>query len=150
VRWCEITWAANSAPIITVAIPIAGTTTLGSPSFATSVVPEAIRTIPSAIRRKAWGALTERLVPMMTPGTDPIRMLPASPKSMFPPTQCAAPAAHSRTAAWKTSVPTTRCGVSWKIAIRAMAISVPLPAEVNPITKPQVAPVTIAAMMWRR
>ena len=55
---------------------------------------------------------------------------------MLPPTQCAMPAAQSRIAAWKMSVPTTRCGVSRKIAISAIAISVPLPAEVRPITKP--------------
>ena len=69
---------------------------------------------------------------------------------MLPPIQWAMPAAQSRTAAWKTSVPTTRCGVSRKIAISAIAISVPLPAEVRPITKPVVIPVITAAMMWRR
>ena len=63
-------------------------------------------------------------------------MLPASPKSTLPPTQWAMPAAQSRTAAWKMSVPTTRCGVSRKMAIRVIAIRVPLPAEVRPITKP--------------
>ena len=71
-------------------------------------------------------------------------------KSTLPPIQCAAPAAQSRIAAWKTSVPTTRCGVSRKIAIRAIAISVPLPAEVRPMTKPVRTPVATAAMMWRR
>ena len=34
--------------------------------------------------------------------------------------------------------------------MRTIAITVPLPAEVRPMTKPVVAPVTIAAMMWRR
>ena len=77
-------------------------------------------------------------------------MLPASTKSTLPPTQCAIPAAQSSTAAWKMSVPTTRCGVSRKIAISAIAISVPLPAEVSPITKPVVDPGITAAMMWRR
>ena len=77
-------------------------------------------------------------------------MLPARTKSTLPPTQWARPAAHSRTAAWKMSVPTTRWGVSRKIAISAIAISVPLPAEVSPITNPVTTPVTTAAMMWRR
>ena len=31
-----------------------------------------------------------------------------------------------------------------------MAITVPLPAEVRPMTKPVSAPVTTAPMMWRR
>ena len=35
------------------------------------MVPDAIKTTPSAPRRKACGALTESLVPMITPGTDP-------------------------------------------------------------------------------
>ncbi len=68
-------------------------------------------------------------------------MLPASTKSTLPPIQCAMPAAHSRTAAWKMSVPTTRWGTRRKIAIRAIAISVPDPAEVSPITNPVTAPV---------
>ncbi len=57
------------------------------------------------------------------------------------------PAAHRSTAAWKMSVPTTRWGVSRKTAIRMIAISVPEPADVIPITKPVVTPVAIAAMM---
>ena len=48
------------------------------------------------------------------------------------------------------SVPTTRCGVSRKTAIRMIAISVPEPAEVRPMTNPVVRPVATAAMMWRR
>ena len=44
---------------------------------------------------------------MMTPGIEPTRMLPARPKSTLPPTMWAMPAAQSRIAAWKTSVPTT-------------------------------------------
>ena len=69
------------------------------------------------------------LPPTRTPGIEPIRMLPARPKSTLPPIQWAMPAAQSRTAAWKMSVPTTRCGVSRKTAIRMIAISVPEPAE---------------------
>ena len=47
---------------------------------------------------------------MTTPGIEPIRMLPARTKSTLPPTQWAMPAAQSRIAAWKTSVPTTFFG----------------------------------------
>jgi len=74
-------------------------------------------------------------------------MFPASMKSTFPPTTCARPAAQSRIAAWKTSVPTTRCGVRRKIAISMIAITVPLPAELRPITKPVVAPIATAAIL---
>ena len=77
-------------------------------------------------------------------------MLPARPKSTLPPIQWAMPAAQRRTAAWKMSVPTTRCGVSRKTAIRMIAISVPDPAEVRPMTNPVTTPVATAAMMWRR
>ncbi len=48
------------------------------------------------------------------------------------------------------SVPTTRRGESRKTVIRRIAITVPEPAEVTPITKPVVAPITIAAILWRR
>ena len=51
----------------------------------------AIRTTPSAIRRKLCGAFTERLAPTITPGIEPMRMFPASAKSMLPPTQWAMP-----------------------------------------------------------
>ncbi len=59
---------------------------------------------------KPCGALLESAAPMITPGTEPIRMLPARVKSTLPPTQWAIPAAQSSTAAWKTSVPTTFFG----------------------------------------
>ena len=60
------------------------------------------------------------------------------------------PAAQSRIAAWKTSVPTTFFGVRRKTAISRIAITVPEPAEVIPITKPVVAPIATAATLWRR
>ena len=77
-------------------------------------------------------------------------MLPARTKSTLPPTQWARPAAQSRIAAWKTSVPTTFFGERRKTAISRIAITVPEPAEVIPITKPVVAPITTAAILWRR
>ena len=61
-----------------------------------------------------------------TPGSEPSRMVPIRAKSTLPPTQCARPAAHSRIAAWKTSVPTTRRGVRRKRRISARPISAPL------------------------
>ena len=76
-------------------------------------------------------------------------MVPTKLKSTFPPIQCAKPAAHSRIAAWKTSVPTTCRGAIRYSTIRNTAISVPLPAEVSPMTKPVVAPITTAATLWR-
>ena len=63
-------------------------------------------------------------------------MFPASAQSMFPETRCANAATHSSIAAWTTSVPTTRCGVSLNPRIRPTAISVPDPAEVMPSTTP--------------
>ncbi len=69
------------------------------------------------MRRKPWGARTAQLRAEQTPGIEPIRMFPASTKSTLPPTQWAIPAAQSRIAAWKMSVPTTRCGVRRKTAI---------------------------------
>ena len=87
---------------------------------------------------------------MITPGTEPIRMLAARVKSTLPPIQWAIPAAQSRIAAWKTSVPTTFFGARRKTAISRIAITVPEPAEVMPITKPVVAPITTAATLWRR
>ena len=77
-------------------------------------------------------------------------MLPARTKSTLPLTQWARPAAQSRIAAWKTSVPTTLFGVSRKTAISRIAITVPEPAEVIPITNPVVAPIVTAAILWRR
>src|SRR3954453_20880981 len=59
---------------------------------------------------------------------------------MLPATTCASPAAHSNTAAWKTSVPTTRCGVSWKTRMSARPISAPLPTDVTPRMNPSTAP----------
>ena len=47
---------------------ISAGTTPAAPSLSTSVVPDAIRTTPSAPRRNACGALTDSLVPMITPG----------------------------------------------------------------------------------
>ena len=49
---------------------------------------------------------------MITPGTEPTRMLAGRPKSTLPPIAWAMPAAQSRIAAWTTSVPTTFLGVS--------------------------------------
>ena len=72
--------------------------------------PEPTRTMPSAVRMMPCGALSESAAPITTPGMEPSRMLPASVKSMLPLTQWAMPAAQSRTAAWKTSVPTTFFG----------------------------------------
>ena len=48
-------------------------------------------------------------------------MVPIRAKSMLPADECARPAAHSRIAAWKTSVPTTRRGVRRKTMISAEA-----------------------------
>ncbi len=73
-------------------------------------MPEPTRTTPSAVRMKPCGALSESAAPITTPGIEPSRMLPARSKSTLPPTQWAMPAAQSRTAAWKTSVPTTFFG----------------------------------------
>ena len=75
-------------------------------------MPEPIRTTPSAVRMKPCGALSESAEPTITPGIEPTRMLPARPKSTLPPTMWAMPAAQSRIAAWKTSVPTTFFGAS--------------------------------------
>src|SRR3546814_2614762 len=50
----------------------------------------------------AIGTRTERWLPTQTPGTEPSRIVPARAKSTLPATMCAAAAAHSRIAAWKT------------------------------------------------
>ena len=63
-------------------------------------------------------------------------MLPIRAKSTLPPTQWARPAAHSRIAAWKTSVPTTRCGVRRKTQDQREADQRAEPTEVRPRTKP--------------
>ena len=76
--------------------------------------------------------------------------MPARPKSTLPATTCESPAAQSRIAAWKTSVPTTRCGESLNSRISPTAISAPLPAEVTPSTKPTETPSATAAILWRR
>ena len=129
---------------------IAGMTTLGSPSLTTRVVPEAQSTTASARRRNACGARTESMPPSSTPGTEPRRMFPASTKSTLPPTQWAIPGGPQQHRRVEDVGADHALGVSRKIAIRAIAISVPLPAEVRPITNPVVAPVMTAAMMWRR
>ena len=56
--------------------------------------------------------------------------------------------AHKSSAAWKTSVPTTRCGASWNTAIRSSASIAPLPADVRPSTKPTSRPEMMAAIHW--
>src|SRR5215210_6965460 len=60
----------------------------------------------------------------------------ASAKSTLPATTWASAAAHRRSAAWKTSVPTTRRGTSRKARMRKRAIRAPLPAEVTPSMSP--------------
>ena len=77
-------------------------------------------------------------------------MLAARRKSTLPATIWASPAAHSRIAAWNTSVPTTRVGDRRNSRIRPTAISAPLPADVMPSTKPTHTPRTTAAILWRR
>ena len=76
-----------------------------------SATPAAIRTRPSAVRSTPCGHFTDMFDPRITPGTEPARMFAARPKSTLPLKMWAIPAAHSRIAAWKTSVPTTRLGV---------------------------------------
>ena len=44
-------------------------------------------------------------------------------------------------------MPTTLRGVSRNTAISMIAITVPLPAELRPITKPVVAPIATAATL---
>ena len=63
------------------------------------------------MRRTPWGHFTDMFDPRITPGTEPSRMFAAKPKSTLPLKTWAIPAAQSRIAAWKTSVPTTRFGV---------------------------------------
>ena len=137
--------------IITPAIAIAGITTSAVPSLTISVVPEAISTTrerraQEALRRLDGEVAADAARP--GPSRAGCSRRARSRRCRRPSARC--PAAQSRTAAWKMSVPTTRCGVSRKIAISAIAIRVPLPAEVRPMTKPVTAPVTIAATMWRR
>jgi uncharacterized membrane protein YfcA len=67
-----------------------------------------------------WMALGS--VPAAVGGVYVLRMFPASPKSTFPATMWASPAAHSSIAAWKTSVPTTRVGTSRNSRISPTAI----------------------------
>src|SRR5262249_21377124 len=58
-------------------------------------------------------------------------------------------AAQSRIAACTTSVPTTLRGFRRKTVTSIIPISVPLPAEESPITKPVAAPMPTAAILWR-
>ncbi len=83
--------------------------------------------MPSAGRSAFSGILKARLEPIQTPGIEPIRMLPASARSTLPLIKCAIEATRSSSAAWKTSVPTTRSGVSRKTRISATAIGAPEP-----------------------
>src|SRR3954451_5117030 len=106
------------------------------PALIRSASPAPISTIANVTRSTAGSTRTDQWLPSQTPGTDPIRIVPARPKSTFPATTCDRPAAHRRIAAWKTSVPTTRCGLRRKRRISPTAISAPLPAEVTPRTKP--------------
>ena len=77
----------------------------GGCSLAISVIAAAIITCPARPAGSPCGTLTAKWAPSSTPGMEPSRMFPASPKSTLPPTQWAMPAAQSRIAAWKTSVP---------------------------------------------
>ena len=119
------------------------------PALMRSAMPAPIRTTASVVRSTAGSTRTDQWLPSHTPGTDPIRMFAARPKSTLPATMCARPAAQSRIAAWKMSVPTTRLGVSRNNRMSPTAISAPLPAEVIPSTKPTHRPSTTAATLWR-
>ena len=72
-----------------------------------------------------------------------------SPRSTLPETQWARPALHSRIAAWKTSVPTTRWGVSRKTTIRARPTSAPEPTDVMPTSRPRTSPIATATTRTR-
>ena len=120
-----------------------------APALLSSASPEASSTTPSARRSRSCGSRVEMCAPNHTPGIEPIRSVPASPKSTLPETRWASAATHSSTAAWATSVPTTRCGLSRKPRMRPMAISVPEPADVMPSTKPIEPPSATAATLCR-
>src|SRR5919112_849976 len=110
---------------------------------------EPSRTHPSSGRSTATGTRLTSAAPIQTPGTEPSRIMPMSAKSTLPPTQCASPAAHSRIAAWNTSVPTTRTGVRRNSRMSAGPMSAPLPTEVSPSTRPSTAPTPTAVALAR-
>ena len=123
---------------------------MSSPALISSARPAPISTTASVVRSTAGSTRTDQWLPSHTPGTEPSRIVPARAKSTFPAVTCASPAAHSRIAAWNTSVPTTRVGASRNSRISPTAISAPLPAEVTPSTKPTHTPSTTAATLCRR
>ena len=129
---------------------ISTTTGRSRPALMSSASPAPISTTESVVRSTAGSTRTDQWLPSHTPGTEPSRIVPTSAKSTLPATMWARPAAHRRIAAWNTSVPTTRVGMSRKPRIRPTAISAPLPAEVTPRTKPTHTPSTTAATLWRR
>src|SRR3954465_2749927 len=120
------------------------------PALIRSASPAPISTIANVTRSTAGSTRTDQWLPSHPPGTEPSRMLPASPKSTLPATTCDSPAAQSRIAAWNTSVPTTRCGESRNKRISPTAINAPLPAEVTPSTNPTETPSATAATLCRR
>ena len=82
------------------------------PALSNSATAAAIITAPRAVRNTALGSFTLRWLPIHTPGSEPIRIAATRPKSTLHAATCAIAAAHSRIAAWKTSVPTTVRGTS--------------------------------------
>src|SRR4051794_29395114 len=125
-------------------IPTIVHTGRASPAFVRTPSAEPSRTQPRAGRRNPTGTRSTSAEPIHTPGIEPSRMVPIRAKSMLPPTQCARPAAHSRIAAWKTSVPTTRRGVRRKRRISAGPIRAPEPTDVSPSSRPSTAPMATA------
>ena len=96
------------------AAPTTGTATIRdgtAPALLSRPSAEASSTIPSVGRRPLAGSAWRRLAPIHTPGTEPRGCSRPGRGRRCPRPSARAPATHSRIAAWKTSVPTTRRGL---------------------------------------
>src|SRR6478736_3786538 len=134
---------------------IAGTPTTvhvgtSTPALLSTPIADPSSTQPRTARSAMAGTFGSSAVPIMTPGSEPMRMLAISERLTLPTISWVRPAAHSMIAAWKTSVPTTRCGVRRKTMISASPTSAPEPTEVMPSTMPSSSPMTAAPALLRR
>ena len=105
--------------------------------------------VARATRRARSGSRTLTLLPIRTPGIEPISSHPVAWKSTLPAIMWPTPATHRSAAAWKMSVPTTRAAESGKRISIARPKNVPLPTEVSPTMKPPKAPIPIAISLSR-
>lgn len=107
------------------------------------------RTTASTGRIYFSGTNLLALLPIKTPGNEPIRRRPTIGQLMVPAVRYAIRPEASNMKAWKMSVPTNSLAVKrGKRKARETIINVPLPTEVKPTRKPTIAP-TVIVMIGR-